>query len=683
MRRLWFGLLLFSIATLGEFTALFYWRVTLPINFFLSVGILWAGFVVERGAVVAWLDLPAQVCDPFGRPRRLWSILFGVTLTEIVIWVCWWNLSHRFGLISGAIFLAIMIHAVHSYEIAVVGRTTIFQSFRAPGTITLSVIESLGGACWLYFTDSGKPKWGAIVLFISLLVEHILQVLGQRGVPGYSGYSGTDEDYPKGNTQSAKTTPSQAAMFTIVDVVLEVNPDSLSLLQKRVLDLAQKEDPGIKGVPSFARLQQIKQLHFMSMQIFDDPHFDPLLVFENNFDGDSDSYWNSVVQEIGDDLRDIFACTKAAVDPLWSHLFTAGSHDALVQFIKTFSVLPSASHIGAVGVPVERVKRDKAVFEALQIELGVANKKYSTLGAVPMHDALRKWAVNGYAWLAVPESLTIPKQRQIYRFANLKPFMPSAILILGTMLVVLVGIGWLFASYILTPHRPSELRDILAVVVIVSIVGLMGVLVMFGLWFWTTLRRLENTDFTQASPTLDPNQLSAFASQEDQIVQNHLASMVLVKPGAVRSIVIHTSLFILHLYVPFKNYDGYLGAMRTIHFAHWTLIGNGGRLLFLSNFDGSWQSYLDDFVDKAATGLTLAWGNCVGFPPTKDLVVGGAAHGHEFKAWARESQTLNLLWYSAYKDLTVNQILRNAAIVDGLRKIDMTEVEAREWAALL
>jgi hypothetical protein len=112
-------------------------------------------------------------------------------------------------------------------------------------------------------------------------------------------------------------------------------------------------------------------------------------------------------------------------------------------------------------------------------------------------------------------------------------------------------------------------------------------------------------------------------------------------------------------------------------------VGNSGRLLFLSNFDGSWESYLNDFIDKAAHGLTLAWGNCVGFPETKNLVCDGAAHGTQFKAWARQSQTQNLLWYSAYTDLTVNQIIRNASIVDGLRKESMEMKEAEPWAQLL
>jgi hypothetical protein len=469
-------------------------------------------------------------------------------------------------------------------------------------------------------------------------------------------------------------------MFTIVDVVLEVNPDSRALLQFLILQLTQRE------FPDFPSLQKIPQLHFMSMQIFDDPHFDPLYIFENNFDGASATYWPDVLAMIGSDLRAIFACSKAAADPKWASLFQPGSTASLIPFISQFSVPPSASHFGAVGVALDRIKRDSAVFDAIQTELGVANKKYTAGTAIAMHGMLRQWAVTPFAWLNQPDPVPIAKERQAYRFANLKPLLPLGITAAIALLLVLVGMGFLYLPY-LRPHEISHVRNLLAIVVGVAAIStlLLGLtaIVAFFLWFWRTLNRLQATDYTQASPTLDPQALADFALLEDQIVQNHLASMVLVKPGTVRSIIIHASLYALHLYVPLENYDGYLGSMRTIHFAHWTLIGNGGRLLFFSNFDGSWQSYLDDFVDKAAVGLTLAWGNCVGFPPTTDLVRGGAAHGTQFKAWARQSQTQSPFWYSAYRYLTVNQILRNAAIVDGLRKTAMTAKEATEWAALL
>jgi hypothetical protein len=39
--------------------------------------------------------------------------------------------------------------------------------------------------------------------------------------------------------------------------------------------------------------------------------------------------------------------------------------------------------------------------------------------------------------------------------------------------------------------------------------------------------------------------------------------------------------------------------MRTIHFAHWAFVSNGSRLMFFSNFDHNWESYLDDFIEGA------------------------------------------------------------------------------------
>jgi len=76
-------------------------------------------------------------------------------------------------------------------------------------------------------------------------------------------------------------------------------------------------------------------------------------------------------------------------------------------------------------------------------------------------------------------------------------------------------------------------------------------------------------------------------------------------------------------------------------------------------------------------------GQLRGLSTNQNLTGGGATHGREFKAWARQSQTQSTLWYSAYADLTVNQILRNASITDGLRKPAMSEMEADGWAELL
>jgi len=194
------------------------------------------------------------------------------------------------------------------------------------------------------------------------------------------------------------------------------------------------------------------------------------------------------------------------------------------------------------------------------------------------------------------------------------------------------------------------------------------------------LRWLERRDSSQDAPLVDERLLGEMARREDWIPQNHMGSVVLVKPGILRTALFRTGHRGLGLLLRILATDGYLGSMRTVHFAHWAFVNNGSRLMFFSNFDHSWESYLDDFIEKAHMGLTLAWGSDVGFPPTRFLVLDGASQGRKFKAWARHSMAVSRFWYSAYRDFTVDQIERNARIADGLRKEAMNEQEAAAWA---
>jgi hypothetical protein len=89
------------------------------------------------------------------------------------------------------------------------------------------------------------------------------------------------------------------------------------------------------------------------------------------------------------------------------------------------------------------------------------------------------------------------------------------------------------------------------------------------------------------------------------------------------------------------------------------LIDNGRRLLFLSNYDGSWQNYLSEFIDQASVGLTGIWSNTVGFPKTRFLIFGGARNEQEFKTFVRNEQVLTTVWYSAYPTLSVENVWDN------------------------
>jgi hypothetical protein len=131
-----------------------------------------------------------------------------------------------------------------------------------------------------------------------------------------------------------------------------------------------------------------------------------------------------------------------------------------------------------------------------------------------------------------------------------------------------------------------------------------------------------------------------------------------------------------HVYV-----QGALAKIQSIHFARWTLIDGGRRLLFFSNFDGSWQSYLGEFVDKSPAGITAIWSNCVGFPKTDGLTGGGAAWEASFRAYVRDHQTPTAVWYGAYRNLSIRNINNNSRIRRGLVG-SMTDTEARDWLAL-
>ena len=59
---------------------------------------------------------------------------------------------------------------------------------------------------------------------------------------------------------------------------------------------------------------------------------------------------------------------------------------------------------------------------------------------------------------------------------------------------------------------------------------------------------------------------------------------------------------------------GNLAGVKTIHFARWVFLDGKRRVFFASNYDGSLESYMDDFIDKIAWGLNIVFSNGFGYP---------------------------------------------------------------------
>jgi len=171
----------------------------------------------------------------------------------------------------------------------------------------------------------------------------------------------------------------------------------------------------------------------------------------------------------------------------------------------------------------------------------------------------------------------------------------------------------------------------------------------------------------------------ALMAREDLQIQNQLTHVVPLRDGRLRSVSVRVVLKAIDFLAHALFNRGNLGGITSIHFARWVLIDEGKRLLFFSNYDGSWESYLGDFIDKAALGLTGVWSNTQDFPRTFLLLFKGATDEERFKAWTRKYQIPTQLWYSAYPELTVKNILNNRKICAQLRRGFHTRRDAERW----
>jgi hypothetical protein len=200
--------------------------------------------------------------------------------------------------------------------------------------------------------------------------------------------------------------------------------------------------------------------------------------------------------------------------------------------------------------------------------------------------------------------------------------------------------------------------------------------------FYAIALRIHERREKPSTPAPNRDHVEQLAAMEDIVVQNQFSAVGFVKPGPFRRRTLELVLWLLELSARHVYNDGSLAGIRPIHFARWVFLDDKRRLIFASNYDGSLESYMDDFIDKVAWGLNAAFSNGEGYPRTKWLVLDGAKDERAFKNYLRDHQIETQLWYSAHAALTAVNITRNSAIRRGLRG-EMSESEAAEWAALL
>jgi hypothetical protein len=308
----------------------------------------------------------------------------------------------------------------------------------------------------------------------------------------------------------------------------------------------------------------------------------------------------------------------------------------MLSFLRAHVVRPSAYHIGNVGRSVVRTLQEDALRDNVEDFLDGVVRQGNVGTPVAIRQNIQNFVRSKpeFAWAGSAQ----PRQTAMEHFVpRFKIAVVAVIALLLLPLLIPLAIVWIVM-----------LR-------------------------WTETHEAPPPEFDVK------DHVKELVKREDRthIVQNHMCSITTVKPGTFRRCTLRGLLWVVNLLARTSD-KGELSGIPSIHFAHWSLIDNGRRLLFVSNFDGSWENYLDDFIDKASVGLTAIWSNTLGFPKTSWLVLEGARDGSRFKANARDKQTYTNVWYSAYKPLTVQTIDNNSAIRDDLFTT-LDETATRDW----
>jgi len=166
---------------------------------------------------------------------------------------------------------------------------------------------------------------------------------------------------------------------------------------------------------------------------------------------------------------------------------------------------------------------------------------------------------------------------------------------------------------------------------------------------------IVDKNFTSAASNFNQSDIQMLADND------YMTNMIDVRRG--RRLMLRIVLFYLDFLGRYAFPPGELAGVVTIHFARWVMIDKGKRLLFQSKFDGSWENYMGDFVDKVDWGLDACWRNTVGYPSA------GMHDIDSFKRFIRDRQFEHQYVYNAYPGQTVLNIMRDRQLVDTLTNI--------------
>jgi hypothetical protein len=390
---------------------------------------------------------------------------------------------------------------------------------------------------------------------------------------------------------------------------------------------------------------RLRDLHFARIVVLEDQTLDDIttayglprqnfplyLAFLADFDGDVDRFRRELVTLAGKGLERIFSsCTD----------FKPGTDIAV--WMKQHEHRPSTMYNNWVGRGMQQIREENQLRQVLQARLFPNNGSEFRNTAPEEIRRVAKQFMQQEVSSGRLKLTPLGKAPLTWRIKNLIHliFVPLVVLILSPLIVLYLPI------------------------------------------FAIQLRRREKRDM-EIAPRPAAEHVNALARIEDYDVTNQFTAMGSLKPGIFRRWTLATLLWLVEYSTRHVYTRGHLARVPSIHFARWVFIDNRRRLVFCSNYDGSLESYMDDFINKVAFGLNVVFSNGIGYPQTNWLFFQGAKDEQRFKYFIRRHELPTEVWYNGHTGLTNFDLLRNARIRRGLEQGSMTNAEAAQWLQLL
>ncbi|WP_339802260.1 hypothetical protein [uncultured Marinobacter sp.] len=409
--------------------------------------------------------------------------------------------------------------------------------------------------------------------------------------------------------------------------------------EKRLRELlsALAEDPAHNDLLPFARFRQLHFARFLILEGEKHPEeYGSTLIFLANVDGPLAAFLEQLTSDHSQALDRILSTCEGYPTRTWR------SHATRIGYLFRHQLASQAYYVNTLGRSAEQIRQEEQLYQALQQFLNNLDPDLP-FSASTIRDAAIAYVADhpDLAWALTPR----PRPGLLWRTWETTRF--RLLVALGILAVIW---GWPLLLAWLLALRFRELRD---------------------------------TEFTHKAPL---SRLDQLRSEEDMAAHNPFAAAGYLKPGLLRRITARgllapAQVALRHVFnrgdlagVPLLGLDG----VDTIHFARWTMLDGDRRLLFTSNYDGSLESYMVDFIDKVAWGLNLIFSNGAGYPRTRWLVMEGARKEQRFKDYLALHQLENLMWYTPYPQLTAVGIANNEAIRNGLSGT-MDDAQAQAW----